>query len=113
MQNKNQILDFALRYEDKGTLPKTAVISIKELSKDSSCVEALIQRGLVQALGHLTKTRFVFLSPPPPPPLPVCGSERDREGGILRDFASVCVHASVCTRVRGHARTYACQHVSE
>ncbi len=31
-------------------LPRTCVISIKELSKDKACVEALIGRGLVQVL---------------------------------------------------------------
>ena len=45
-----QILDFALRYEDNALLPRTCVISIKELSKNKACVEALIGRGLVQVL---------------------------------------------------------------
>lgn len=43
-----QIIDFALRYEDNALLPRTCVISIKELSKNKACVEALIGRGLVQ-----------------------------------------------------------------
>ena len=51
-----EIIDFALRYEDNSSLPRTSVISIKELSKDKACVESLIQMGLVQALGHLTTT---------------------------------------------------------
>ena len=37
-------------------LPKTCVISIKELSKDLDSIEPLIQRGLVQSLGRLTDT---------------------------------------------------------
>lgn len=50
------MIDVALRYEDNSVLPKTAVISVKELSKDRNSIEPLIQRGMIQALGHLTRT---------------------------------------------------------
>ena len=86
-------------------MPKTAVISIKELSKDSSCVEALIQRGLVQALGHLTKTRFVFLSPPLPLLFLCVGArETEREGYCVISRLFVCMHpcARVCVGMRVH-----------
>jgi hypothetical protein len=42
------IIDFALRSEEHASLPKTSVISIRELSKNKDCVQQLIQRGLVQ-----------------------------------------------------------------
>ena len=79
-------------------LPKMAVISIKELSRDSDCVQALIQRGLVQALGHLTKTKFVPALLLPSPPLPPPPSPRERERERLCDCVcvSVCVCVCVC-----------------
>ena len=50
------IIDFALGYTLNPILPKTCVISIKELSKDVNSIKPLIQRGLVQSLGRLTDT---------------------------------------------------------
>lgn len=50
------IIDFALSYSLNPVLPKTCVISIKELSKDQDSIRPLIQRGLVQSLGRLTDT---------------------------------------------------------
>jgi hypothetical protein len=50
------ILDFALRNKESMSLVKTAMISIKEISKDSSSIERITQRRLVSALGLLAKT---------------------------------------------------------
>jgi hypothetical protein len=100
-------------------LPKMAVISIKELSRDSDCVQALIQRGLVQALGHLTKTKFVpafllrVLPAPPllPPPFPrerKSESERARERKRERERERVCVCVCVCVCICARARSWMC-----
>ncbi|KAJ1489287.1 hypothetical protein T484DRAFT_1780364 [Baffinella frigidus] len=50
------IIDFALRHKESASLVTTAVISIKELSKDSTHIAPEIQRRMVQSLGLLTKT---------------------------------------------------------
>eukprot|EP00960_Hanusia_phi_P053979 762514-Hanusia_phi.AAC.7 len=50
------IIDFALRLEGNPVLPRTAMISICELSKNFRFIDMLAQRGLVQALEILTDT---------------------------------------------------------
>ena len=50
------IIDFALRLEGNPVLPRTAMLSICELSKNMRFIDKLAQRGLVQALEILTDT---------------------------------------------------------